>query len=124
MRQLLKILSKICKQTTKSEGEDFCMDLRNLQQSLKILQTKLSELQAQLLSKEFDTSALIEMQEKITQLCNLCQKNNDELNLLLNRFLKFDAERDQHTCELKTSSQNDLANKEGNPFLFILFYVY
>lgn len=116
LRQLLKMLTKLCKQTTKYDNEDLCQDLKDIQQTLKLLQSKLYELQAQLYSREFDSPNILQIQENIKELHNIAEKNNDELNGLLTRFLQIDTEREQQQrsdTPTKSSSQNDLAHKEG-----------
>ncbi|XP_037824914.1 serine/threonine-protein kinase Smg1 [Lucilia sericata] len=115
LRQLLKMLTKLCKQTTKTDSEELCQDLRDIQQSLKLLHAKLNELQAQLFSRVFDSTAIQQMQEKIKELHDLCHRNNEDLNKLLTRFMQMDTEREQQgsaDSPIKTASQNDLANKE------------
>lgn len=105
------MLTKLCKQSTKSDNEELCQGLKAIQQSLKLVHIKLNELQAQLFSREFDLSSIVQMQEKINELHKICEINNDDLNALLTRFLQTNTECDQQTKD--SPSQIDLANKEG-----------
>ena len=110
---LFKMLTKICKQSSRVDNDDLYQDLKDIQQSLKNLQTKLNELQTELYSQDVDSLSVEQMQEKIQELRDLCNRNNEDVAALFVRLLQIDTEQRSGSPTRTTSSQNDLTNKEG-----------
>ena len=121
---LFKMLTKICKQNSRVDSDDLYQDLKDIQQSLKNLQTKLNELQTELYSQDVDSLSVEQMEEKIQELRDLCNRNNEDVATLFVRLLQIDTEQRSDSPTRTTSSQNDLANKEGKLDFFSISILY
>ncbi|KAL9873896.1 serine/threonine-protein kinase Smg1 isoform X2 [Glossina fuscipes] len=91
LRQLLKMFTKSFKQSTSKL--DSTTELRDLQHAIKLLQTKLNDLQLYVGTQEFDEQSLDQIVEKVKELQCLGQQNNDKLLLMIENFLNTDCNR-------------------------------
>lgn len=85
------MLTKSFKQTTSKL--DSTTELRDLQHAIKLLQTKLNDLQLYVGNQEFDEQSLDQIVEKVKELQSLGQQNNDKLLLMIENFLNTDCNR-------------------------------
>ncbi|XP_075154551.1 serine/threonine-protein kinase Smg1 [Haematobia irritans] len=103
LRQLLRIFTKSHK-LSKADNGDLFQAIRDIQNTVKILQNKLSELQIQLLSGEFEASILVLLHSKVDELYSLCNNNNYTFNSLIDRMNKLYCDDGQYSTESQTKN--------------------
>lgn len=113
LRQLLKMITKSSKQSIKSENGELFHYIREVQQTIKLQHIKLNELQAQMFSREFETHTLVEIRNKVNELCSLCQKNNGRVGTLIEHFLNLDLDKKPPGRHESPSGGHNINNKDG-----------
>lgn len=97
------------KQIAKCDIDAVFQDIRDIQQTMKRLQSKLSELQIQLFSGDFETGVLLQIRAKIEDLCSLCHDNNNRMNKLIERIMQMD----EGQCSRFESPTRNEHSKDG-----------
>lgn len=117
LRHLLKMLTKLYKQmsTTKSSNDESFNELRDIQHSIKSLQSKLGDLQMNLFSREFDTQSLAQLQLYVNELQDMFVNIDRSLSLLIDQYLKVDNElQNDENSRSESPSRNNKSNQLQN----------
>uniref|UniRef100_A0A1A9WAZ4 non-specific serine/threonine protein kinase n=1 Tax=Glossina brevipalpis TaxID=37001 RepID=A0A1A9WAZ4_9MUSC len=114
LRQLLKMLTKSFKQTTSKL--DSTTELRDLQHAIKLLQTKLNDLQLHVGIQEYDEQSIDQIVEKIKEVQCLGQQNNDKLLIMIENFVNADTNRSDLTNNqcIALSPNQQIENNVGS----------
>lgn len=86
----------------KIESGDICQHIRELQQIMKLIQSKIIDLQIQLLAGEFESSVLNQIQSNIDELNSMVNYSNS----VLERISEVNVE-DRQFSRLETSNRNE-----------------